>query len=219
MSTKRKPTPKRAPVAKRRRVLLGSDSTPGGKTSYAGIERKIFAGSIDTATPGATWAQSETTLVAPTQGTAVDNRLGNKITVRNIMVRGWIYLTGDVPNTEYCDLLRLVLVQDKQPNGAAPAVTDVFDSDEIHGLWNMDNRQRFRVHADKTYRLKGGDASGADLDIVPVHFELPMKVAVTYKGNAGTVADIATNNFFIYICTWGGNCTVDLNWEVDFTDQ
>jgi hypothetical protein len=116
---------------------------------------------------------------------------------------------------------RIVVVQDKQTNGAALAITDVFNAVQVNSLQNIYNAERFRILYDTRFML---NAYGEPISQRVVNFEIPLNVLTTYNtGNAGTVADINTNSLYLLVF---GNVgagatasTVTGNVRLSFTDE
>lgn len=97
-----------------------------------------------------------TVINAITPGTLLNGRLGNQIATKSVYYQYVLnFGTGPVPNA-----IRHLLVWDKQPNGAAPALTDVLaanqgtaNSDYITVPMNLTNRDRFVILADERTTL------------------------------------------------------------------
>jgi hypothetical protein len=91
---------------------------------------------------------------------------------------------------------RFILVFDRQSNGAAPAITDVLDSNSPFSLFNKDNAQRFRIVTDVVKVLNASAESGSTH--VTGIIRKRLNVAVMYNsGTAGTIADINTGGLFL----------------------
>jgi hypothetical protein len=91
---------------------------------------------------------------------------------------------------------RFIFVYDRQSNGAAPAITDVLDSNSPFSLFNKDNAQRFRIVADFVKVLNASVESGSThvTGIVRTRLETPV---LFNSGTAGTIADINTGGLFL----------------------
>ena len=74
------------------------------------------------------------------QGTTAITRLGRKILMKSVLVQGTL--------TNSSGQGRILIVYDRQANGAAPAATDVLTSNTIMAIQNLDNRDRFIILAD-----------------------------------------------------------------------
>lgn len=79
------------------------------------------------------------------QGVDAITRVGRKITMKYVTWR--MFMTPAIGTTGVAQNFRMVLVYDKQFNGAAaPAAGSVvFNNDRITGLPNLDNRDRFLI--------------------------------------------------------------------------
>lgn len=95
-----------------------------------------------------------TLLACPTVGADFTNRVGRKITLKTVYVKGavaqmnaWVLAN----QTVQAQHLRMIIFVDYQPNAAAPAVTDILNNATPASQLNLNNRDRFRVIADKEY--------------------------------------------------------------------
>ena len=89
------------------------------------------------------------------EGSAFYNRIGRKIMMKSIRLTGQIVPSGNIPgpSSEY---LRIMLVYDRQPNGAYPTASDLLTSYDNTGATtstsfshlNMNNCERFVVLRD-----------------------------------------------------------------------
>lgn len=131
------------------------------------------------------------------QGDGPSNREGTQIFIKSIQIR---------IRTEFNALdasagpMRFVVVQDKQPNGAAPTVSNIYQTSSllaIDALRNLDGRKRFKILADRSYVMSQNGTPGFVDDIY-----LKRPITVQYNsGNAGTVADISTNSIYVLIAS------------------
>ena len=80
------------------------------------------------------------------QGATIFNRIGNKVVVKSIQVRCGLNLYSGVPSS----IIRAALIYDRQPNGAYPAIGEIFaDTTGVTNRWaplNIANRSRFRFN-------------------------------------------------------------------------
>lgn len=115
-------------------------------------------------------------------GTGASQRVGREIRMNSIQIR----LMGGISNP-----IRFVLVYDSQSNGAAPAITDIFETNNWMSEVNFSNRDRFQFVFDLTTPLHGDPHYEEELDLN----------LITYynAGTAGTVADIASGALYIVL--------------------
>lgn len=155
-----------------------------------------YLDTIQTVTAAVT-AGTLTLLNGCTQGDGPSNREGTQIHIKSIQIR---------VRTEFnaadasAGPVRFVLVQDKQPNGAAPTVANIYSvttAAAIDALRNLDNRKRFKILADRTYVMSQNGTPGFQDDIY-----LKKPIVTQYNsGNAGVVSDISSNSLYVLIAS------------------
>lgn len=136
-------------------------------------------------------------IAAIDRGTDPDQRIGRKITVHSVSLKGRL-TNGTNATGQFGMGYRMVMFYDKQPNGGDPGVTDVMTTASIHSHKNLSADQRFVILADRTFTCNN---EYAGLHYYPVSFYKAFKTPlnIEYKGNAGTVADLSTGNIN---CIW-----------------
>lgn len=115
---------------------------------------------------------------------------------------------------------RILIVQDKQANGVAPAVTDVLLTNEAASPNNLSNSRRFKTLLDYTDKTGIGTA-GPQVLYVNEYKKLDIPVEFN-NGVAGTIADITTNSIYaIVFCGNVGvaNVATNIIARVRFTDN
>lgn len=132
-----------------------------------------------------------------TQGDGPSNREGTQIFIKSIQVR----LRSEFNALDAsAGPMRFVIIQDKQPNGAAPTVGNIYSTATagvIDALRNLDNRKRFKILADRTYVMSQNGTPGFQDDIY-----LKKPITVQYNsGNAGVVSDISSNSVYILVAS------------------
>lgn len=203
----------------------------GGKVALSQGPEKKF---LDTAITAPAFGDGVVTVGATTfilcngmvQGTSGITRIGRQITVKSVAVNFMLKPAA----TTTAGLFRLMLIWDHQANGAAPAITDIVGfndaatttANQITAPLNLQNRERFKVILDKRFPVGQIIANSMVMPVID-HLEKFRKqnVVVTYNaGNAGTVADIATESLYLVLLTTAGvaNCAVNGNVRIRFTD-
>lgn len=130
------------------------------------------------------------------QGTSGTTRIGRKILMKSLICQGYLTNTSNIA--------RILIVYDKQSNGAAPAATDVLTSNTIFALMNLDNRDRFIVVADIYPFAQSENLAGNDTTTMAYYLRRKMNLETIYSGNAGTVADITSGGLFMMTNVNGG---------------
>nr|WAE42749.1 MAG: capsid protein [Cressdnaviricota sp.] len=90
---------------------------------------------------------------------------------------------------------RMLLVYDRQSNGATPAITDVLIAATVQALRNLDNRKRFKILMDYKCSMTG-NAGGVFSANHTFYRRLRHPVEFN-AGVAGTVADIISGAVFL----------------------
>lgn len=180
------------------------------------------------------------TLFLPTSGAGISNRIGRKVAVLKIKLRGFIQFTNQTGLTAVPSppSVRLILYQDKQSNGtqaqgeelmAAPATASPVLCMSSHQ--SLANFGRFRVLKDKTYTLQNplaannaaGTTVSADFGEIPFKFNVNFRKPVIVHFNAvdgGTAADIVDNQFHMLACATVNNvCTLSYVCRTVFADN
>lgn len=95
------------------------------------------------------------------QGDDYFQRIGSKITPKNVQLKFSIFLTTASTNSVG---VRTMLVYDRQPNGAFPTLATILSDNNAgvsyHSGVNMTNRSRFSVLSDRHYDVDGGNGFG-----------------------------------------------------------
>ena len=99
-----------------------------------------------------------TTLNLIRTGTSFNNRIGRRIKLRSVYIQGQIANSGAAA---VAGTVRILLVHDKQANGAVPTYADVIASVDQAGTatsafldhMNMNNRDRFNILVDRKIHM------------------------------------------------------------------
>lgn len=213
---------------KRRAVVSGSSgplaryqTVPRTRGVYARGEMKYFDQSRTVAlAAGTDWTDSEldpttvNTLFCPQSGPAIDQRIGQKVFVRKIALKGTVVW---VPQTNQTDAdtephIRFALVQDTQTNSTQMQGEDVFTSHAANAytvmgaFQNINNFGRFKVLKEKISRCPTLSTCWDGTNIEQNGCTVPFKITYNFKKpicvkfnstNGGTVADIVDNSFHL----------------------
>jgi len=156
------------------------------------------------------------TLCDPSEGADIDNRIGRKIAIYKIAIRGVIDTTAlpDVADIVSAPAVRLILYMDKQTNGAQSLGTDVMAAPGAANLplkfstfQNLNNLGRFRVLRDVVFQPRtvtagtdGANTTSQNMQAIPFKMNVNFRTPVIMKfnsTNAGTIGDIVDNSFHL----------------------
>lgn len=170
----------------------------------------------------ATWANTSlppnvgtpTTLVVPTSGAAINQRIGRKIKLMKLTVR-WTVTCGQQTNQtagDYPCNIRLLLVQDMQTNGTQATGTDIMSGgsvaeNAVQCFQSLASLGRYKVWKDKMISLQNPNATYDGTNIeqqgltrtgkFSLKFKKPIEVSFNATGG-GTIADVVDNSFCLY---------------------
>ncbi len=234
---RRRNAPFRAPrpyIPRRRRAFVpGRDRTAGFYGRYSGTqpEKKFHDIDIDDAVVAinGTIAQVSCNVIA--EGNGESNRIGRRVTVKNINWRFQVTLPTTAVAADTSDVVRVILYLDKQCNGAtAVASTDagILATDDFQSFNNLANSKRFRILMDRTYDLvsKAGSGRGstdtlsyAD-DVISDTFFKKCNIPIEYDNSAtdGTITTIRTNNIGVLLLGRNGKAGFASKMRLRYSD-
>lgn len=99
--------------------------------------------------------------------------------------------------------VRIIILRDKQANGAAPAAGDVLQSStNLTSPLNLSNGKRFKIYRDMQCSLS---LNGNETYNMQIYYKMAAHTRFN-TGNAGTAADIQTNTLYLlYMSDVGAN--------------
>lgn len=174
-------------------------------------EKKVF--DINSANYDVNTTGSITLLNVPTLGTDMTNRIGRKIILRSVYIRGILRTSGSFNMTtisQQSQLARMLLVWDTQPNGSSPAITDILKAASATSQLNIDSRDRFKVLCDKQFAMGPfvidtvnhyGLTSNQQAYAVKKYKKLYLET-IFNSTNGGSIADITTGALWM---VWVGS--------------
>lgn len=180
---------------------------------------------VDPANYVADTTGSVTLLNGIATGTDFTDRIGRKVALKSLFIRGRIC---NIDNNIGPTVARLIVVYDMQTNGAAPSVTDILKSATSQAQLNLNNRDRFKVIVDKQWGLgqivdtaTQTYAAGQDTYPIRIFRKLP-NLDQQFQGTTAAVGSIATGA--LWMVTIGdqpanGGGQFGVSTRVRFTDS
>lgn len=141
-----------------------------------------------------------------TQGTDANNHIGRQTTMKSLY---WLWRGNVQATTTGSGSVRLVMLYDKEAEGAAPTIStggtsDAFNQDNIVAQMNLNNRDRFVVLLDEVVECIGTAGPQAFMRKGYRKVSLP---CVFNSGSAGTVTDIQTGSVYAFVWSGGSFAT------------
>jgi len=165
-------------------------------------------------------------------GTGVTQRLGRKLLMRKMILRLYDQWTNGTISG-FCPL-RVVVIYDREPQGAVPAITDIFDVNTLISNMNLSNSDRFLVLVDTQegdwagfagFNPAQASAVGCLAPVIVRNF--PQGLESQYKDvTTGVIADFTKGACYIMAsqdvtAVFSGGTTRTLDYVIRwrFTDQ
>lgn len=136
-----------------------------------------------------------------TQGDAVQNRDGNVVEVKSVEW-SFDFQLQPAASANGSTVVHFWLIQDRQPNGAMPAISTIFTSDNAALATTVaGNQYRFKILKRDVVVMNSPagvtTAYNNSAAFLNGYHKFKKPVQIRFNGNAGTVADVSTNNFFV----------------------
>jgi len=127
------------------------------------------------------------------QGATAFNRIGTKIMIKSVKVDVDLLLKGSAPST---DTARLMVVYDRQPNGAFPAIASILSMNissapVFNSGINMANRSRFTILRNQLVNLSSDGDQGYHWSAF-----IKTKLETQFSSNAGNIGDVQTGAIY-----------------------
>ena len=186
------------PVNCRRGGYIGREKKYSDQVLNAGELGRVLSTSVED--------PSTNHLCAIAQGSGNTERDGLRATIDSIHIKGKLYWVETNPGAvqKIMPFVRLMVIHDKQTNGAQLSATEVLQNvsadDNDSSFRNLEYTSRFKVMKDVRIRppAVGGSSSASVPQIIPfeMHFT-NLCIPVRYKGTGNTVADVMDNSFHL----------------------
>lgn len=214
-------------IAGRSRMLggYGPYRTGGfyGASVRSPAERKV----IDTA--NALYAfhttGSITLLNGIATGTDYTERIGRRVNVTAIQMRGFAY--NDIVGPCLVNSCRLMLVLDNQVNGVSATVADILTSVNANSFMNMNNRERFKVLYDKQVTFgpldkTANQAIAGGTQTATFNCYKKVNIPVVFEGTAATIGSISAGAIYL-VCVGSttpgvGDAILQAQFRIRFID-
>jgi len=135
-------------------------------------------------------------------GVTVTSRVGKKVLLKSLQCRGTVFAgsTATINDVAY------IIVYDKRPQAALPAITDILTDTTSRAMNNDDNTSRFTILKRGNFCLAGNGATAGQqtgTSIVDADFYIPINKIATFNAlGTGAIADI--DEGALYLITVGG---------------
>lgn len=159
------------------------------------------------------------------QGVGDNNRVGRMCTLSSLRMQLEVIFTPGAAATASTTLY-LYLIQDKQNNGTAPAVTVPLTTATLRdALPNLENSHRFRIHKRWAIALdaKAGVSTAYNNATKMIDYYTKLAVPLEFDSSVstGAITSIRSNNMFLVAGSSNSDDTINVNGicRVRFSDD
>lgn len=211
------------PMVRTQFVVPGVTRTGGAYNRYRGAknpnapELKYFDTALNFSfdATGEVPATGQLSLIP--QGDTATTRDGRQATIKSVQIRArldFVPAAGATAQTT----TTMYLVLDKQCNGAAAAVTDVFVQNALTvAMLNLDNSDRFIILKkwSHTWGATAGATTAYNNSVKRIEWYKKCNIPITWNSTTGAITEIRSNNIFLLagadangddLVTLTGNC-------------
>lgn len=194
---------------------------------FQNIEFKFLDTTKASTVVAATGTVLNDTLCAIPEGAGESSRVGRKVSVTKLDIRGWVQLANGT-NEAQTDLIRIIVYLDKQSNGAAATTAQLLETTDYLAFRNLENKDRFRVLHDYTMEFNrqaaAYDGTTDQYAAIKHNFFLSKKftsnpIILQYSASTPSVADLTSNNIGVIAITESGLASIQYVARLRYTDN
>ncbi len=215
-------------MRRQRAFRPGYDRSVGfyGRYAGSGSEAKFFDTDVADAVVAANMTVNNLTVIA--EGNGESNRIGRKITVKSIHIKGHITLPATTASNATSDNVLCKLILDTQTNGTAMVAADLLDTDVINSFNNLANSGRFKVLYQKWFAMNtggGGVATGAAYIFTEATRQIKVNKRCNHvieydnSGTDGAIGTVRSNNLYWITQSASGLCVIAATVRLRYTDR
>lgn len=187
--------------------------TPNAQIATGAINNLVY---VEPTLAGLGLATGYTCLNTLAVGSGVSNRVGSKITITSLRIKGCVAIADNADVTDNGHF-RCCVVLDHQCNGAAPAYTEVFEDIDANGGVTSNFNSGIKIANKKRFVMLRDDVvSLSYIGPACYHYDhyIKKRIETEYKGSAipPPITDITTNSILLFIFVSTGfthNCIIN----------
>ena len=192
---------------------------------HPGGEMKFHDVSYSATTTSATGQITNSSLVLIQGGTGESQRVGRRIKVKSISIRGYVFLPDGTDAAKSADMVRIVVYGDRQTNKAAATVANLLDSTDFLSFNNIENSLRFKTLAQRTITVHASGVGSASTPSVqvgrglkPFQINIKLNAIIEYAGTTAAITELTSANIGVMIISQGAAAQVEYIARVRYTD-
>ncbi len=214
---------------RRKAVVPGITRRSGyyGRYRLPNPEKKFFDTTLAATNFSTAGTIANNSLVVIPEGDGESARIGRKIVVTNLRMRGMVQLpsrTDSGSSTQY----RIIVYVDTQTNGAAATATNILETADFRSWRNLANQERFQILMDKSRVINVQSSTITAADAIATQqvnhvfkYSKKCNLAIMYDNSAttGAIGTQRSNNIGVLIIAENGIPTIQYIARVRFRDN
>jgi len=193
------------------------------------LKFKDFSVSSITVPNTAAGALNYTTWNSIANGTGESERIGRKVTLRYIQVTGDISLNESIDPNTTADVVRFIILVDKQTNGVSVTLTELLQTvalgEAVNAPYLLENSSRFKILTDRRIPINamaGGistvNAQSGEV-IKTFSFQSLCDIPLEFDNVDGAFTGIKSNSLHMYFVSKRAFAQVKFTARVRFSDN
>lgn len=215
----------RQPFKRPRRTRPRMQVARQARLAFGG-ESKFFETNVDDSVIAANFNIEGSMNLIP-QGVTENTRVGRRCTVTHIGMRLTVNLPTTATAADTTDIIRILLILDKQCNGSNAAVTQLLENDNYQSFNSLANSGRFRTLWDKTISISAAAGSGrGSTDTLSygavskaLTFFKDVNIPIEFNAGTGAITEVRSNNILLYYGSKQGVAGIDGEVRIRFVDK
>lgn len=157
------------------------------------------------------------------QDNTESGRIGRKCVIKRVQLQGKLQLPASSTLNTSSDIVRIIVYQDKQTNGAAATVALLLEAANIFSFRNLENSGRFNILMDKKMTINAQGATGTSSSAATKPWSLykSCNIPIEFDASAstGVITTMRSNNVGVMVISDDGRAQIEYRARVRFSDQ
>lgn len=155
------------------------------------------------------------------EGAGDDERIGTDVDITSVQIQG--HILDDLDQATINTVVRIVLVKwNEDSEHLPPVVTDLFVTDSIHGLRNVDKINNFKVIKNYKKALpKSSNVTMQTLNTFKFYKRFKTPIRVSFDDDTDAVGSTVSNHLWLLLMSTGADtegALFALNTRINFKD-
>ena len=229
------------PSRKRKRISYASSPRPmqidrplrRPRYKSSSVEKKWFDTALAATTLDGTGVVLSPSINLVNEGNGVNEMAGRKIVITRIQLRAIVIKTSSsqalINNLDVSSEYRVAIVLDRQCNGAAPTIANIFQDNDIRTYNNLSQSRRFKILKEEQGCITAGltynnatSVYASPIARKELIIYLKCWYPIMYTDQAGgsrAITEILSNNIAIVGHSTSSTCTVQYRARIRFQDN